>query len=479
MAEQIVIRADIYTHPKVKRAARKLKIKPEILAGQHLIPFMIYVKRFYPSGDLTGAMPGELADDGANWHGKAEVLLSALVGCGRGGKRGILVRDKETGALSLHDWLEEQEPVLAVERAQAEAVSKARKARESGAKGGGKSKPRKGKRRTPQAEGPSEGPSQGPSRQGGRRTAACAADVLCKGQVEVETSQGREVGGGGVDLPEAAGARGAQPAAPGTPARPVPSPRVPATGGESGAPAPLPSPQANLPPSSTSTSTTDHPTTEPGSPTTDPSPPPPVPQNATDRAAARSGGGRATLPKASPTAAPPPEGRKSPLSDFAGQAPEGKERSAPSALATPVPAQGAPCPRPDPGGPAPDEFTVRYREEPEWVAIAARESALAFCAEGVAVECARENGDEAVAWIATAQRRAESKRRGGYTGRQNWTKFVQSGCRRNNPRFENGGTPHGWARDQAKEWLKAEQARRMALLDPALREKLQNIGRVV
>lgn len=91
---------ELRDHPKTKRAARMLGIsKPQMIG--HLLCLWWWCLDYVEDGDLSDFEIADIAE-AAEWDGKPEVFIAALVGCGPANRNGFLV-DTE-GRLEVNDW---------------------------------------------------------------------------------------------------------------------------------------------------------------------------------------------------------------------------------------------------------------------------------------------------------------------------------------------------------------------------------------
>ena len=91
---------EIASHPKTKRAARRLGISIPTLVG-HLHILWHWALDYAPDGELVDFDPEDIAD-GAMWDGDPEQFIEALIDCGPGDRAGFI--ERENGRLWLHDW---------------------------------------------------------------------------------------------------------------------------------------------------------------------------------------------------------------------------------------------------------------------------------------------------------------------------------------------------------------------------------------
>lgn len=88
------------SHPKTRRAARALGIRPVHLIG-HLHCLWHWALDHAEDGDLSRYDAEDLAI-AAQWDDDPEEFVDALVGCGPGGASGFIDRDQD--GMSLHNW---------------------------------------------------------------------------------------------------------------------------------------------------------------------------------------------------------------------------------------------------------------------------------------------------------------------------------------------------------------------------------------
>lgn len=92
--------SELKEHPKVKKAARILGV-PKLLLIGHLQALWWWVIEYHPSGDLSYAMPEDIAD-AVEWEGDPQLFLKAMLECSTTGGFGFL--EKKNGGLFVHDW---------------------------------------------------------------------------------------------------------------------------------------------------------------------------------------------------------------------------------------------------------------------------------------------------------------------------------------------------------------------------------------
>ncbi len=88
-------------HPKLKKAARLANVSRVSMVG-HLHFLWWWAMNYAPTGDLGGYDKFDIAD-AAGWEEEPDILINALISCGRNGESGFLFIN-DNGELEIHDW---------------------------------------------------------------------------------------------------------------------------------------------------------------------------------------------------------------------------------------------------------------------------------------------------------------------------------------------------------------------------------------